>query len=394
VQRAILGGRRLAGAGEVDRVRQLAPALLDPLAEHRGEHLGHQRGIDRLRRRQRLREQPLEFRGARRPLRGILGERRHHHAVERLRDVGDEVARRLDRRVPHLIEQHELVPRGEEAMHGQHLPEDDPQRVHVGALIDVVAERLLGRHVAELALERAGLGALARRRRLGDPEVDQLDVPGARDEHVLRADVAMDDAEQATAVVGERVRGLEAIGDAHRDPHRELGREAALEPRQRTEQRGERAPVHVLHHEEVGARGLAELLDVHHVRVDDLRAELRLLDEHPDEAGIAREVRVDHLDRDVPGEPRGARAAREKERRHPARLEARDDLVVADARPDVDHWVGTLARNRRAPRKRGCGAGAMCDLGVSGELGGRPGAKERSRMRERCRRTSSSAAIW
>ena len=55
----------------------------------------------------------------------------------------------------------------------------------VGAAVEGQAADLLGRHVGELALERAGAGLARLLGRLGDAEVDDLDVALPRDEDIL-----------------------------------------------------------------------------------------------------------------------------------------------------------------------------------------------------------------
>ena len=62
------------------------------------------------------------------------------------------------------------------------------EREHVAAPIERLAAALLGRHVRELALERAGAGlGAARARRARDAEVEQLDAAVVGDEHVRAA---------------------------------------------------------------------------------------------------------------------------------------------------------------------------------------------------------------
>ena len=93
---------------------------------------------------------------------------------------------------------------------GGHLVEHDAEREQVGARIDILAARLLGRHVGDGAdvvpttlvkcSARARLGggaALVGRalgRQLGQAEVEHLHLAAAGDEDVGRLDVAMDDA--------------------------------------------------------------------------------------------------------------------------------------------------------------------------------------------------------
>ena len=80
---------------------------------------------------------------------------------------------------------------------GEDLPEDDPERVEVAPPVDVLAARLLGRHVAELALEDALL--LGEEARARDAEVGDLHRALEREEDVLRAHVAVDDVERLPA---------------------------------------------------------------------------------------------------------------------------------------------------------------------------------------------------
>ena len=69
----------------------------------------------------------------------------------------------------------------------------------------------------------------------------------------------------------------------------------------------------------------------------DAGREPRLVDEHLHERAVAGQVSVDDLDRELAGEPPGARAATQVEGRHPAGLEAGDDLDVVDSVSDLEH---------------------------------------------------------
>ena len=84
---------------------------------------------------------------------------------------------------------------------GQRLVEDHPDRVEVGDGGDVEALRLLGREVVRGAHHRAGLGDL-RDAGAGDAEVGDDRLALAVDDHVLRLQVAVDDA----VAVGEAGR--------------------------------------------------------------------------------------------------------------------------------------------------------------------------------------------
>ncbi len=232
----------------------------------------------------------------------------------RLAEDGDELRRgvaaeELDRRVLarlHAAHRLERARRGERVDPGDALVEQRAEREEVAARVDGLAARLLGAHVPELALEHLlGRGLVDRAARLGDAEVGDLDLALEREEHVLRRHVAVDDAERAHVLVAPAVRVVEALGDLGRDVRAHLHGEGGVLPAGARERAREVEPVHVLHRdvERVGRRarlsdvgGLAEIEDLHHVRVREAHGELGLVDEHVDELGAARELGQDALD--------------------------------------------------------------------------------------------------
>ncbi len=126
---------------------------------------------------------------------------------------------------------------------------DGSHRPHICASVHVPGERLLRRHVAELAFRvpvcRVGSEAIVR---LRDAEIDELHDAVLADEDVLRGDVAMDDS-QRLPVTFELVRGMQTgagVGEyAHYDSHgHRLPR--ALH---HVAERAQRSAGHVLHDE-------------------------------------------------------------------------------------------------------------------------------------------------
>ena len=90
-----------------------------------------------------------------------------------------------------------------------------PDREQIRARVELGADRLLGRHVRELALDDPGGRFLAPVDRLGDAEVGQLHLAFAAEQHVLGRDVAVNDA-QRLAVALARVHVGQARGTAPR----------------------------------------------------------------------------------------------------------------------------------------------------------------------------------
>ena len=130
--------------------------------------------------------------------------------------VGIVARRRRDLGLADLAHRLEVGARGEQRRRGHELPRDDAHREHVGDRADRHAERGLGRHVAELALDLSALGVELPARRLRDAEVDHLEVTGVRDDHVRRRDVAVDDVEPRAVLVDARCARSRARRTARR----------------------------------------------------------------------------------------------------------------------------------------------------------------------------------
>ena len=156
--------------------------------------------------------------GALEALAGVLLQRPHHHRVERRGDLRVDRARPL-RRLRDLFHRHRDGAIGLEGdAPGQRLVEDHPDRVEVGDAGDVEALRLLGREVVRGPHHRAGLGDLGDAG-AGDPEVGDDRLALVVDDHVLRLQVAVDDA----VAVGE-AGGLQHLADQRHRLRRGRGR--------------------------------------------------------------------------------------------------------------------------------------------------------------------------
>jgi hypothetical protein len=70
-----------------------------------------------------------------------------------------------------LLDQEQLIVAREEPLAGQRFPQTDPECKEIGAPVDM-PEGLLGRHVAHLALDAAGLRVAELADGFGDTEID------------------------------------------------------------------------------------------------------------------------------------------------------------------------------------------------------------------------------
>jgi hypothetical protein len=133
-----------------------------------------------------------------------LGRQHLEHGRVDLRiEPVDHRRRRWHARLPDQPQCLEIGLAFEKPLQRQGFPEQHPEREDVGASIDRQPLGLLGRHVAQLAAQRAGarLVVADARRRLGDAEVEQLHPTGPREHDVGGADVAVHDVEWSTVVI-------------------------------------------------------------------------------------------------------------------------------------------------------------------------------------------------
>ncbi len=118
------------------------------------------------------------------PVVGTLGQSLEQDGSQRRRDVGVLVQTRADIAVAYGFQNRDLALAIEQALAGEHFEQQGAGREDVGAGVDSLAPGLLGRHVWELAFERALLRGGHFGRGLGHPEVAELYVTLAADEDV------------------------------------------------------------------------------------------------------------------------------------------------------------------------------------------------------------------
>ena len=205
--------------------------------------------------------------------------------------------------------------RGERVVAAEELVEDRPHREEVRAQVELLAARLLGRHVGGRPDDRARHREPREVLGVADPEVADLHGAVLRPHDVLRLDVAVHDA--------LLVRGGEAVQRLVHGVERDLPREA---PRLLA-QRVELAAVDVLHDDVRVRRRRAAVHELDDVRVLESDLDADLVEEAVEEVGVRDEVGEDLLDRDPAA---GALVDTEKDLRHPAEREPADDRVVVD----------------------------------------------------------------
>jgi len=210
------------------------------------------------------------------------------------------------------------------------LVEDDAEREHVGAVIELVAEALLGRHVARLAAHDARDRVDVRDRRRRDPEVHDLHRAVVADHDVRQRDVAVDQAQRPAARVAAAVRVIEPRGGRGDDRGRDRVGQAAAGVRGGGQQLAEVGAVDVLHREVVAAVRHVDLEHRRDVLVVEQGADPRLVEEQRAGIGIHGALLVQDLDRDLALEPADALVASQVDVGHPTLCDGPDQPVRAE----------------------------------------------------------------
>ncbi len=152
---------------------------------------------------------------------GLLGDRLQNHGLDGGRDLGINVARRWRWLVDNGVEGGVRCGSSEGYAPDEHLVKNDPQRIEVGAVINLRTPGLFWRHVLWCAHQHAGARKLLRLcSRLGDAKIGQGDMIALAHKDVGRLDIAMHKALSMGIVQGS--------GDLFDDVRCPVGRQRTL----------------------------------------------------------------------------------------------------------------------------------------------------------------------
>ena len=208
---------------------------------------------------------------------------------------------------------------------GEHLVQDDPETVEVGALVGRTPLGLLRREVGGRAHHGAGTGELGVAH-AGDAEVGDLHVAVLVDEHVGGRDVAVHDV----TLVGGAQRAQHGEGRGRRL----VRRQAAVAPQPLLQA----LAVDVLHDDVRGVARAPPIVHGHDGRVVEARGRLGLDAKALHELVVGGEARLEDLDGDQPAE---ALVARQVHVRHAAAAQPGADAVATvERRRERERVVG------------------------------------------------------
>ena len=166
----------------------------DFLVEEQPHEVGELHGAARVARAQVFFERHLHLARRSEPLLGIEGQRPAQDIAQAPIELGNRVrhlgAVDVHDRVEHLCG----IGLSEQLLAGEQLVKNQSHGKDIAAGVERTPCHLLRRQVRELAFQHPASRFGILRDRLGDAEVHDLDVAVVRNEHVLWADVAVDDA--------------------------------------------------------------------------------------------------------------------------------------------------------------------------------------------------------
>ena len=168
-----------------------------------------------------------------------------------------------------------------------------------------------------------------------------MSIPGRHD--VSGRDVAVHDVEAVPVGADEVVREIESAADAARDVRRQRLRHRPTHFAVPVDDTAQRRAGNELHGDEEVAGDFAELINLDDVAVQQVRRQLRFVDEELKELRSLRVVWMDDLERDALREPGRAELLRLVNGRHPAFRDFVHELegsVILEQSIGIDHVRG------------------------------------------------------
>ncbi len=170
---------------------------------------------------------------------------------------------------------------------GQHLEEDQAERIEIAASVDGIGARLFGREIFRRADDDAADRDAGRSRRARDAEIGDARFAVFGHQHVRGFQVAVDDA--------ALMRGRKAERELAHDLDRIFGRQDAF----RIEQPLQRLARHEIHADQPDLAMPHEIVDAHDVRARHLPRQQQLLAETLERVGPAGELGPQQFQRDI-----------------------------------------------------------------------------------------------
>lgn len=126
----------------------------------------------------------------------------------------------------------------------------------------------------------------------------------------------MDQAYRGSGSILAAVGVREAAAHLGDDGDTDRQRKPLIHGAKRFDQAVKVAPVQMLHGDVVAGTDLSEIVDLDHIGVIQVNADFGFVDEHPNKAGILRELGPNPLDNQLLLESRDSEAPREENLRH------------------------------------------------------------------------------
>jgi hypothetical protein len=130
--------------------------------------------------------------------------------------------------------------------------------------------------------------------------------------------------------VRQLVSGVQPLEHVTEDAQKHVERHGLAALGRRLDDLMQRRAIDVVHDQEQAFGSLIHVVRSHHVRVADTRRQSCLVQEHRNEVGVARDVRVHDFDRNQPLESAGCLDAPEVHGRHPTCRQGAQHFVASE----------------------------------------------------------------
>jgi hypothetical protein len=272
----------------------------------------------------------LEFVGGLVAISGAAGEGFEDDVFEFLGDVGIEEGGGADLNFADFFEGGEITGAEKEAFEGEEFVEDDAEGEDIAATVELATADLLGAHVAEFSFQDTYLSGARFPMGLRDAEVDQLDLAFVAYQNILRAYVAVDDAQFLTLLVALVVRIVKPLTETHYEVTNHRNAKFFIKFNGVIVDRLQVAPRHILKGNKIAFIDLTEIKNLSDVGVVKLNRDLGLIDKHVNKFFILRDRREDSLDRDEALETLNTKRLGFEDLSHAARVDLFKQIILTE----------------------------------------------------------------
>ncbi len=215
-----------------------------------------------------------------------VGERFHADAFELHGHVGRPRSRRRDLRVENGVHDRGVRHASPQLPSRRRFPEHDADGEDVGSPVDALGQKLLGRHVANLAFDDPRIRFVTRVLELRDAEIQNAYFALDRNEDVVRRHVAMHDAERRPVVIRELVGVMQTVQRFAKDAQVRRERQRHTAGRRSLDDARERLALEIFHDDDGPTFFFEHFVRLHDVRMVETSRQASFIEKHAPQIAV------------------------------------------------------------------------------------------------------------